>query len=113
MGTRNKMEKEESAIAKTVNKNLAFNVNCSNTDRFVNRTVDNKNSLSINTSAEAKAENDVFPSFTAYRLQNAQNVLIVALYVNSLRNKIAAVQELITNNIEICLLSQTKINEAF
>ena len=113
MGTRNKMEKEESAIAKTVNKNLVFNVNCSNTDRFVNRTVDNKNSLSINTSAEARAENDVFPSFTAYRLQNAKNVLIVALHVNSLRNKTAAVQELITNNIDICLLSQTKLNEAF
>ena len=113
MGTRNKMEKEESAIAKRVDKNLVFNVNCSNTDRFVNRTVDNKNSLSINTSVEARAENDVFPSFTAYRLQNAKNVLIVALYVNSLTNKIAAVQELFTNNIDICLHSQTKINEAF
>ena len=42
---RNKTEKEESAIAKRVNKNLVFNVNSSNTDRPVNPTVDNNKSL--------------------------------------------------------------------
>ena len=36
-----------------------------------------------------------------------------ALNANSLRNKIGAVQELITNNIDICLLSETKIDETF
>ena len=41
MGTRNKTEKKESAIAKRVNKNLVFHVNSSNTDRPVNPTVDN------------------------------------------------------------------------
>ena len=40
MGGRNKTEKEESAIAKKVNKNLVLNVNSSNTDRPVNPTVD-------------------------------------------------------------------------
>ena len=52
MGTRNKMGKEESAIAKRVNKNLVFNVNSSNTDRHVNPTVDNNKPLSRNNSAE-------------------------------------------------------------
>ena len=52
MGTRNKMEKEESAIAKRVNKNLVFNVYSSNTDRPVNPTVDNNKPLSRNNSAE-------------------------------------------------------------
>ena len=113
MGGRNKTEKEESAIAKRVNKNLVLNVNSSNTDRPVNSTVDSIKSLSRNNSAEVRAENDVFPSVTAHRLQNAKNVTIGALNVNSLRNKIGAVQELITNNIDICLLSQTKIDENF
>ena len=40
MGGRNKTEKEESAIAKRVNKNLVLNVNSSNTDRPDNPTVD-------------------------------------------------------------------------
>ena len=110
MGTRNKVE---SAIAKRINKNLIFNVNSFNTDRPVNPTVDNGKSLSRNNSAEEWAENDVFLSVTAHRLQNAKNVTIGALNVNSLKNKIGAVQELITNNIDICLLSETKLDETF
>ena len=38
---------------------------------------------------------------------------IYTLYVNFVRNKKGAVQELITNNIDICLLSETKIDESF
>ena len=90
MDTRKKPGKQESAIAKKVNKNLVFNVNSSNTDRPVNPTVDNNISLSRNNSAEERTENSV-----AHRLQNAKNVTIDVLNVNSLRNKIAAVQELI------------------
>ena len=67
MGTRNKTEKKESAITKNVNKNLVFNVNSSDTDRPVNPAVN---------SAEEGTENDVFPSATAHRLQNAKNVTI-------------------------------------
>ena len=113
MGGRNKTEKEESAISKRVNKNLVFNVNSSNTDRTVNPTVNSIKSLSRNNSAEERAENDVFPSVTAHRLQNAKNVTIDALNVNSLRSNIGAVQELITNNTDICLLSETRIDESF
>ena len=50
------------------------------------------------------AENDVFPSVTTHSLQNAKNVIIDALNVNSLKNKIGAVQDLITNDIDMCLL---------
>ena len=113
MRGRNETEKEESAIAKRVNKNLILNVNSSNIDRPVNPTVASIKSISRNNSAEERAENDVFPSITGHRLQNAENITIGALNVNSLRNKIGAVKELITNNIDICLLSETKIDESF
>ena len=103
-GTRNKTEKEESAIAKRLNNFFFFNVNSSNADRPVNPTVDNSQSSSRNNSAEEMAENDVFPSVTTHSLQNAKNLIIGALNVNSLRNKIGAVQDLITNDIDICLL---------
>ena len=56
MGARNNTEKEESAIAKRIKKNLACNVNSSNTDRSVNPTVDANKSLSRNNSAEESAE---------------------------------------------------------
>ena len=48
-----------------------------------------------------------------HRLQNAKNVTIGALNINYLRNKIGAGQELITNNIDICLLPDTKFDEVF
>ena len=79
MGGRNKNKKEESAIARRVNKTLVLNVNSSNTDRSVNPTVDSIKSLGRNNSAEERAENDIFPSVTAHRLQNATNVTIGAL----------------------------------
>ena len=79
MGGRNKTGKEQSAIAKWVNKNVVPNVNSSNIDRPVNSTVDSIKSLSRNNSAEVKTENDVFPSVTGHRLQNAKNVTIRAL----------------------------------
>ena len=113
MDGRNKTEKEEPAIAKRVSKNLVFNVNSSSTDRPVNSTVDSITSLSRNNSAEERVENDVFSSVTAQRLQNVKDVTVGALNVNSLRNKIGAVQELITNNIDVWLLSETKIDETF
>ena len=113
MGTRNKTEEEESAIPKRLNKNLVFNVNGSSTDRPVNPTIDDIKSLSRNNSAEERAENAVFPSVIAHRLQNAKNVTIGALNVNSLRNKIGTLEELITNNIDICLLSETTIDKTF
>ena len=68
MDANNNMEKEESAIAKKVNKNLVFNVNSSNTDRPVNPIVENNKSLSGKSLSEERAENDVFPSVTAHSL---------------------------------------------
>ena len=68
MDANNNMEKEESAIAKKVNKNLVFNVNSSNTDRPVNPIVENNKSLSGKNLCEERAENDVFPSVTAHSL---------------------------------------------
>ena len=67
MGTRNKTGKEESVIAKRVNKNFIFNINSSNTDRPVNPTLNNNKSLSRDNSAEERAEN-VFQSVTTHRL---------------------------------------------
>ena len=39
--------------------------------------------------------------------------VIGTLNVNSLRNKIGAVEEFVTNNTDICLLLDTKIDESF
>ena len=54
-----------------------------------------------------------FPLAVAHRLQNSKNITISYLSIKSLRNKIEAVEELISKNSDICLLRETKIDEAF
>ena len=46
-------------------------------------------------------------------LQNPKNVILGNLNVNFLRNKIEAVEELMRNNIDISLFSETKLDETF
>ena len=54
----------------------------------------------------------IFNSVAAHRLQNSKNITS-HFSVSSLRNKIEAVEELISKNNDICLLSETKIDETF
>ena len=54
-----------------------------------------------------------FQSVQKQRLQNPENIVIGNLNVNSLRNNIEAVEELVQNKVDICFLSETKIDESF
>ena len=54
-----------------------------------------------------------FPLAVPHRLQNSKNITISYLSIKSLRNKIEAVEELISKNSDICLLRETKIDETF
>ena len=53
-----------------------------------------------------------FPSVQAHKYKNLKNVIIAHLNVNSLRNKIVAVKELIKNKIDVCLILETKVDES-
>ena len=55
-------------------------------------------------------ESDAFPSIIAHKLQTPPNITIGHWNVNSLRNEIKAVEELIKKNIDVCLLTETKID---
>ena len=54
-----------------------------------------------------------FPSVQTHRHKNPKNVIVGHLNVNSLRNKFVAVEELIKDKIDVCLISETKIDESF
>ena len=47
------------------------------------------------------------------RLQNSKNVITGYLNVNSLRNNIIAGEELMRQIVDICLFSETKLDETF
>ena len=46
-------------------------------------------------------------------LKNLKNIAIGHLNSNFLKNKITEVKELITNKIDICLISETKLDQSF
>ena len=47
------------------------------------------------------------------RRNNAQNLIIGHLNVNSLRNKFLSINELLVKNIDIFLLTETKLDDSF
>ena len=53
-----------------------------------------------------------YPQVQQHRLKNPK-VILGHLNVNSLRSKIEAVEELMRNNIDISLFSETKLDETF
>ena len=110
--TQNATEKEDSLLAKRVNKHLELSVNSTNADGPVNSTVDNKKLLNKTNSVERRLEYDASPLVFTHRLQNLKKLKIGHLNVNSLGNKIEAVKEFETS-IDICLLLETKIDETF
>ena len=66
-------------LAEKVNKNVAFNVYNSNTDRPTNSTVDNNKSLSKINYFERKSEDYAFPSIVSHRLQNPKDLTVGSL----------------------------------
>ena len=83
------------------NKPIIFNIN---------RLEENLND--VNRSFEDNKEcSNAFQSVQKHRLQNPKNKVIGHLNVNSLRNKFEAVEKLVQNKVDICFLSETKIDE--
>ena len=56
---------------------------------------------------------NAFHSAQKYVLKNLKNIAIGHLSSNFLRNKITEVKELITNKIDICMISETKLDQSF
>ena len=50
-----------------------------------------------------------FPSAQLYRYKNLKNVIIGHLNVSSLRKKLFAVEELMKDEIHVCLISEIKL----
>ena len=79
---------------------------------LVNRVTKESN-LSSDASLDLNRNFSVFPLVQAHRLKNPKNIAIDHLNVNSLRNKFTAVEELIKGKTDVCLISETKIDESF
>ena len=86
-----------------------------NTDRPIVSCPETQNHLTANktTSRNKINSGNSYPQVQQHRLKNPKNVILGHLNVNSLRSKIEAVEELMRNNIDISLFSETKLDETF
>ena len=91
---------------------FSFNVN--DTDRSRNSLSENEDVINGDINHSYNHESPfLFPSIHEYKLENPRNIKIGHLNVNSVRNKFLAIKELIQDKVDICFLSETKIDESF
>ena len=57
--------------------------------------------------------NNIIHDLKTMRCNNAKNIIVGHLIVNSLRNKFLSIKELLASNIDIFLLSETKLDDSF
>ena len=105
---RNTIEKS----VKKINGNLNLKVSMPNTDRPIVSYPETQNDLKANKTTSRNKTNSGNPN-SQVRLQNPKNVILGQVNVDFLRNKIEAVEELMRNNIDISLFSETKLDETF
>ena len=77
----------------------------------VSGTYDNSNHNDV-----AKGDtytDNAFNSIKEYRLKNSNRVTFATLNINSIRNKFSSLKELISNNIDVLVIEETKLDEKF
>ena len=72
-----------------------------------------QNSNEIRRKIKSGKNQDVFYLLRKQRLEYPKNVSLGHLNINSLRNKFAAISELIMGKVDIFLINKTKLDEAF
>ena len=103
---------EKSVKTKKVNVKLNLKVSTPNTDRLIVSCPETQNDLRTKKAISCNKSNS-YPQVQEHSLQNPKNVILGHLNVNSLRNKIEAVEELMQNNIDISLFSESELDETF
>ena len=81
-----------------------------NTDRSTVSCPDTRNHLRANSRNSVNSGNS-YLQVQQHRLKNPKNFILGHLNVDSLRSKFEAVEDLIQNNIDISLFSETKLDE--
>ena len=85
------------------------------TDRPIVSCTETQNHLRANktTSCNKINSDNSYPQVQQHMLKNTKIFILGHFNINSLRNKIEAVEELKQNNIDISLFSETKLDETF
>ena len=92
--------------------------------KFERRVISNITNNAISTTSETiDRENisehsknkdiDISKSLVAYREKNKDKVILATLNINSIRNKFSSLTEIISQNIDVLVIQETKIDSSF
>ena len=56
---------------------------------------------------------NAFDLIKEYRLKNTNKVILAHLNINSIRNKFSSLKELVSDNIDVLVIEETKLDETF
>ena len=56
---------------------------------------------------------NAFDLIKEYRIKNANKVTLSHLNINSIRNKFSCLKELVSDNIDVLVIEETKLDETF
>ena len=58
-------------------------------------------------------DNNAFDTIKEYRMKNVNKVILANLNINSIPNKFSSLKELVSNNIDVLVIQETKLDETF
>ena len=56
---------------------------------------------------------NAFDLIKEYRIKNANKVILAHLNINSIRNKFSCLKELVSDDIDVLVIEETKLDETF
>ena len=72
-----------------------------------------QNATESNDERNIEAEVDIITELSKYRVKNKDKVVLATLNINSIRNKFSSLLEIISNNIDVLVIQETKIDASF
>ena len=72
-----------------------------------------KNTEDNSSENTGESRDDIVDGFKTLRLKHPQNPLMTQININSIRNKFETLVSLVTSEIDILMISETKIDESF
>ena len=87
------------------------------TDRNEKSVIINSNSeqnvIESNDERNVEAEVDIITEVSKCRVKNKDKVVLATLNINSIRNKFSSLLEIISNNIDVLVIQETKLDASF
>ena len=72
-----------------------------------------QNATESNAERNAEAGIDIITELSKYRVKNKDKVVLATLNINSIRNKFSSLLKIISNNIDVLVIQETKIDASF